>query len=251
MAGLTVERRGIEDILSGYQLFEVPMFAVFVGKDLKFSYRSEDQEAGIQFLSEQLQAIRASNGSGIYTLKVYNAVDKDGYISNATHYVGSFNFKVCEADPYFTAGRQQMIQGAPPVPDKMAEILNRMDQRMVEIEKRLDEEAVEEEERHPAISIMDGIGSIGEKYPWLQNKIDDLFLLGRTFFKKLNPMAEGKINGIDPSTMTPQQKVVAALDILHKADTDGKFPDRLLKLAELSINDPDMYQVMIKKLDLL
>jgi hypothetical protein len=90
--GLNVERRGVEDVMQGFQLYGVPCFSIWQTQNLKFAYGAGNIDDALRLLEDNLDALHHSQTAATYTLKAHTEADADGFISNKTKYIGSFNF---------------------------------------------------------------------------------------------------------------------------------------------------------------
>lgn len=145
MAGFNIDRRGIDSIMQGFELFSkgAKNFSVWQGKNLKFQSEIEDSE----LFHNNIEALRQAGSDSLFMIRFHKAADKDGFVTDKTPYISSFNFKVTdETKQMGTIGNSDFpIANASPILGKLEQIL----QNQSAIESRLnalEEEPDEEEE---------------------------------------------------------------------------------------------------------
>lgn len=228
--GANLDRRGIESVMSGYDM-QVDngncIYALFYGKDLKFSYKGPDPEGiGRSMLHDELKGLSQVGSNAIYTLKFYSEVPKNGIITNATPHEGSFNFKVndTELQPYtggaYVAGADRDIIGA--INDLKYEIA------------QLKQPATVDPELEPADKWMRLI-SQAMSIPIVEDLV-------RGIMKKTGmPLDESYQQQPSALAGATQDEFNEALKTLLAADKD--FPDVVVKLARMVINDRKTYDM--------
>lgn len=241
--GATIERRGVDDVVSGYNLYPDAMFSLWQGTALKFSHISDVKANGEDVLMQNLQAIEANGSNAIYTLCIHKEHDKDGYITKKTPVIGSFNFKLCDGvGNGMVQGMFPQYQGG----NTMQKILERLD----EMQKQLDEDSIQED-RHPAVAMAEQIAGVMERFPALQGFVANFIssLMGKPVQQQPH-----QISGLPEQPpvaqavpgMKPDEKLSTALKILLQVDKE--FPDNLLKLAGVAQKQPDTYAFLVNQL---
>lgn len=230
--GASIERRGVESVLQGYALVEATMYSVWAAKELKFTYTGTDDEEALRLLNENLQAIEHSGSVQIYTIRFHTETDSNGYISNKTNYVGSFNFKMTEREGYRAGVGSDVVPYSGGYGN--AAILQKLEQMQSEI-VALKQQQRDDEEDYEEPSVWDRVGAVANNLldqPFVQNIIMNIF----------GAKKEPSIAGV-PGNATPtdQDKINYAIQVLYKQDPD--FANNILKLASLAIDNPAKYKM--------
>lgn len=233
MAGRAIDRRGIQSIMEGVDLYRTPYISVWEGRVLKFSCTDNDMDSSADVLRNNLEAMLQSGTDALYTIRFHAKPDKDGYITDKTSATGSFNFKVSD-QPAMLAGIGMAgiggmdMRRAAPIPD---ERINAMESRLSAIEDSLDE--AEEPQDN-------GMGAIGAllNNPIVQ-QLAGVLLGGRA-------AAPAGIAGI-PNEQ--DEKINRAIPILKRhAPALG---DNLMSLAKLAEADPSKFNGLLSMLSML
>lgn len=177
--GINIERRGIDSVIQGFQLYGVPNFSVWLTKELKFAYTGNNMEEALSLLQQNLETIAQSGTVAVYTLRAHPGVDRDGFISNNTRYIGSFNFQMRSTDVPTTQGGREEYRREKSYNDRlMEERLERIEQALANLGTGAAAQG-EPLEDDIVIRRIDAIGSlpgVQEALPVLINGIMDKFL---------------------------------------------------------------------------
>lgn len=244
-----IQRRGIEDVVDGFGMYETPYFALWWSNNLMFSHCGADMNDALRMLQDNLAVLNSNGSSAVYTIKFYAGTGKDGRITRATDPVGQFNFRLNEHEERGTRAVGAVGAGN----DRWYQHLEEQNKQILEQNRLLQEQlaSIEEPDDEEA-DIMDKVGAIGEKYPWLQEHIKEGVTIIKAILNKTLGMnsetrhrATGQIAGVS-NDATPTEKVNAAIKILYKHNQ--QIGDDLLRLADLAENDPDTFNLALKKL---
>ncbi len=257
-----VERKGVEDTLNGFDLFQTPFFAVFHTKRMLFCFVDDDNEAARAFLIQQLQALEASGNTAVYTLKVYDEPTKKGQINESVPCCGSLCFRI--TDPMAglimntnTGKGQHPVQHV----DRYTLFLEqqlRTHQEETQLLRQeveaLKEITIEGKEEENNLGWIGDVAAAAEKYPKFADTVMDLLTMAKSFLSKQFPMSNqnntqqapgGAISGVRPG-LNPDDTFREAMNILYKVNPN--MTDDLVLLANMAANDPDMFQIALKKL---
>lgn len=222
----TVQLRNVPDVITAYENWDCPAFAIWNNKQLLFTYDREDAsvEEGSQLLQQWLELIERNGSAGIYTLAIYR--DQKKSITNSTPYNGSVNFQLNE---YNYNGQPGSLNG--PSDPGLKLIMDKMATMQLEMERIKNSKEEEEEEETDT----DAIGQITS-------------LLN-------HPVIAGLISAILPgnkqlpvSTMKPVSDPVApggtATRIAGMADTENDQVRIAEALKRLQAKVPDLPGMM-------
>lgn len=235
--------KGKEAILKAYMFNKVPAWAIFVDRIPMFSYKDDDLSTGEGFLAEAIDALTDCMGNGTYQLRIYEEVGPKG-ILNTTPFNYGFKFQLYPDDEYQDKFKGSTIAG---------------------LQRQIDElrsgEGEEEEEDN---SIMGKVGAYLKQRP----EIED-FLLQKIMgwvnnnFGPKNPMPANMagfptMEQTQPGQQPPRSSadLYNALSPTEKQNfdqaahvlmaNDPNVGTNLMKLANLLINNPAMYQQLTK-----
>lgn len=102
-----IEYKGIPAIIEGYTMHADKLknlkYALFQGRELKFSYNDANVDEGKNLLLQTLEYLKQSGTSAVYTIRFYD-LPKNGKVTSKDEYVSSFTFQV--NIPYYEVDRQ-------------------------------------------------------------------------------------------------------------------------------------------------
>lgn len=270
--------RDIDGVIEVWNMHKQPVFALFEGeKKLLFSCVEEDQEDRLSELKKYLNVIKTSGSYATFTIYFYEDPGKKTRITTATPYFGSLPFKLNTADGLEVA----QPGGRTGVPGNFnMELMNQVFASKLEImdmkyqeqirdlerrhEKELEDATAEEEERGiDEQDIMGRIGAAGEKYPWMQEHIKDGITILKSMVKKFTngvlgeETRGGHAMAGAPQGAAPNEKLQWAIKTMiayyhgkygGQENGDKEFSDDMERLANMCQGDPDLFDLMIKKL---
>lgn len=212
-----------EDVLTAFKRSGFSTWAITQHTQFMFQYCSADKEESGRMLAQHLEAIMDSGA--IYTLKVYKG---NALLDERTPCNGSFNFRLADYAETSFADRRAARHGG-----GNNEILSRLtaiDQRLKDIEEGEDDDDEEEDQ-------LGGIGTI-------LNTLKDPQIMGL-----IQMMMNG---GKKPAAIagTPEEKNAAlanALQVLQK--NDAKFPEHMVKLADISESNRVTFEMLLGMLE--
>lgn len=241
MAGNNLDRRGIDSILEGFNTFSEysPFFSVWQGKNLKFQSTDEDLQRGQDLLLSNLEALRQAGSDAIFTIRFHKTTDKDGFVTDKTPYVGSFNFKVAEA--------QQMGQLAGTETSSFHSIFSKLDQilqQQNEIQSRVAalEEYEEEEEDTKTNETMKLISGVAN-HPIGQMVIEKIV---GALMPKIAAQPNQQTVGLAGVPDDEDLKIDEAIERLKAVD--DQLGNDLLKLAAIAETQKGTFDFLIKQL---
>jgi hypothetical protein len=228
-----------------------PYYSIWQQGVIKFPGLAPDRSDALAQLKANIEGAAPNAGTSTYCFKLHPELDQDGYITNKTPVIGSFNFKLNEYTGY-TMGNVTTPPPANGAADQSAilapilEILRRQEERMEALEEQLYAEPKEEEEEDPTIveKIISGINAS----PQLSGLVDDLRGFVKIFIHKLVPAGpvQQQPNMTQSATMNDQEKVQYAFSILIPLLPD--LPDMLKRLADLATSDREAFDFVVKKM---
>lgn len=227
-----IQFRNAEQVVQGYQLREIPRFAIWQGKDaFIFKYDGDDMAVGADLLTQYLQAL--SEGTCIYTLRVY---DNDEKINSKTPYDGSFNFRLTEYQggsyPMAIAGRSDNV------------ILQKLAEMQAEINE-LKNQAPEAETDHPLgmIGHIMEMDIVKEALPVLLGKV-----IGGIMGDGEKEQVVTRLAGVPGADWREYSDTVTAdLDRIAKVASD--VPGLIGKLAALAEKKPNQFKMYLGMLN--
>lgn len=102
MSDTTVQFNGIQAVLKAYEYRNVPAWALFVRKQMLFTYAGDSMEEGEECLKQALEMM--SDSKATYTVKVYEDLPAGAKIKDTLPCDGSFNFRLND-EPVGYAGQ--------------------------------------------------------------------------------------------------------------------------------------------------
>ena len=250
MAGFNIDRRGIESIMQGFELFSkgAKNFSVWQNKNLKFQSEIEDSE----LFQNNIEALKQAGSDSLFMVRFHKAADKDGYVTDKTPYISSFNFKVTdETKQMGTIGGNEAAYGNP-ILGKLEQILqnqNAIESRLNALEQEPDED--DEEERKPTgiMGMIETIAATEQGQAMITNMIGAVM-------NKFLPIGNNKpilkqtagIAGI-PSETDNEEKILVAIERLKQHDEQlADDLDKLATLAETNTATFTMLLGMLRKM---
>lgn len=91
--------KGKEAILKAYMFNKVPAWAIFVDRIPMFSYEGDDLDTGEDFLEQAIDNLIECMGNGSYQLRVYKQISDKGILNNTPFNYG-FKFQLLKDDEY-------------------------------------------------------------------------------------------------------------------------------------------------------
>ena len=289
--------RDKDGVMANFELQGAPMFAIYEGsKPLTCCCEGEEEDRRKK-LSQYLDFMVQSGSTTNFDIRYYDECGKNGKVTNATPFFASLPFKVND-----TAQAQEMLSiksgnGAVSMNNdlmfklfdaKLENIKLMFDHQLQEKEKLIRdlEEALaaepdEEEEMVGSLGIVDQIGAIGDKHPWMQNIIKDLSSTinnlvngAKTKFTAMTekpvqmaglpPKPEGS-KSLDELLKWSQRSLIetyrqkhgvvygedgkptpATMEAMNKADAE--YVNDMVKLAEVAATKPNTFENAIKSL---
>lgn len=238
MATWRPELHTIEEVVGYYDQWDFPAYKVFAGNSPKmeycrFTYDGNDKGIGREKLLEALHSV-ASNfeNTNTYIIQILKPKGKTFEPYN------QITFQLNKPNNIFPA-----TVGAYNIPQNNQvnnEILSRL-RGLEEKLNQLEDEEDEEEEEPEEENILSGILSNPQMKQMLVGIVSSIF----NGNNKPKAMA-----GIPTETETTpdieEQKIQSAIEVLK--NNTPNLGDKLLKLAEMSINDPNQYKFLVKML---
>lgn len=149
--GKSVQFTQQDHVIEAYTLRGVPMFAIFQGSQLLTKYEGSDIDEGAELLSQFLQML--SGSAAIYTLAVYEEIEKGQRISIKTPYHGSFNFRFQDTTNF------QQVSGLGAINSQLQKLSQEIEQlRRERLQDELDSVAMPEPDQ--AENALDKIAGI-------------------------------------------------------------------------------------------
>ena len=276
MATPTIHRKGIEDIIRGFDAHaeNCPYYALFESRGEKpgmliYPYTGEDKERGREILAQNLETIEATGSTAIYLMRFYKVLDKNENITSRTEDSGAFRFRVLEPENksmlrYETIGNAPVIAG--PGQNNFLEFLIKERDILKEKNEELESENEQLKEDIRAmeaapqeggadLGVIGMIGEAGNRFPWMQNIVKDLgYIVAKATTRQNNEIPQA-IAGL-PSDATPDQRVNGAIGVLleyyvsqaqgNKAEGFSKFADDMELLAKMTVNPLDFNYAISK-----
>jgi len=268
--GSSIEWYGLEQLLSGYDLFTQNMnevyYSIWQAAALKYSYTNGNVDTGREMLQQQLAPVQANGGTAIYTICFHPALDKDGNITNKTEIIGSCNFRMNDAANYFAGNNKPQPVAAPAMHPQMSQIMDALKavteqqsaiiQRQQMLEDLMHEEPEEDEEEEEEENDM--LGKVRAVETTIQQSplLNDIYQHGRLALRIL-----AKKMGLDPSPLQPQHNTMAGTESATEQAADMRtvmtelvqtwpeLPGILQKLHHIMHTDRDTFDFVIKKVN--
>jgi hypothetical protein len=227
MATYKPELHSIESVMSYFDQYDDSAYQVFAGHKpeaayCRFTYTGNDKGIGREKLLEALQSVVSNpDNTNTYLLQILTSKGKK------MEPINSITFQLNKPNQYYPVANNHNSNN-----DLIIAKLNAIEQRINLIEE--DEEEEEEEENND-------LGALGNliNNPQLQT----LLMQGiMNIFNNKKPQMSA-VAGIPEDQ---NEKIKVALEVLQKNVPD--LGDKLLKLADMSVNESVKFQMLIKML---
>ena len=238
----SVDRRGIDSVIEGYNTFSEysPIYSVWQGRNLKFQFNDEDIQRGQDLLLSNLEAIRQTGSDAVFTIRFHTTKDKDGFISDKTPYVGSFNFKVSEPTNQLgnLAGAEYTSNS--PILSKLDKILdqqNELQSRIAALEEQDEDE--DEEKPNDIMGMLSGI---------MQTPVGQQIITGLlgAITKNIAPQQPAAKQVGLAGIPSEEEKIQDAIERLKTIDPE--IADDLQKLAHIAETQKGTFEFLVKNL---
>lgn len=272
--------RDIPGVLSVFEMQGSPIFSLWENnKDILFSFVGENEQERRDKLTEYLNLIKQSASHQQFTIKFHDEANKNGKVTNGTPVTGSLVFKLNENDDLQLVPKNQArvegTNGSIALLNQIFDaklqnmelrynhILEKKQEEVEHLQEQLDRAGEEEEDTDDddQMGLIGSIGKAGERYPWMQEHIKDIMTVAKSFLNKKFGIGEpdgARLAGVeDTSGMEPKEKLNKSIkELLEYYHTkygdpkagDANFANDIERLAKMAKTDPDLFDVMIKKL---
>jgi hypothetical protein len=243
-----VDRRGSEAILKGFELFSkgAKHYSVWAGKNMKFQAPIEEED----LFQDNIEALKQAASDGTFTVRFHKATDKDGFVTDKTPYISSYNFKVTdETKQMGTIGGNEAAYGNP-IFGKLEQIL----QNQNAIESRLnalegpgeDEEDFEEANPKGFLGLIENFAATEPGQQMISNMIGAMI---NKFMPLQNQPILKQTTGIAGIPRNDDEKISEAIERLQQHDEHlADDLDKLATLAETNTATFTMLLGMLRKM---
>lgn len=233
MATWKPELHTIESVLGYYDEYDFPAYRVYAGNSAKmeycrFTYDGNDKSIGREKLTEALQSvIQNAENTNTYIIQILKPKGK------VLEPYNQITFQLNKPNQMFPA-----VMGGYNYQPQNNQVNNEILSRLRGLEEKLEmlENDDEDDEDDQPNDMVSGL---------LNNPQVKNILFGM-LANVLTPQKPQGMAGIPDVKPTDDEKIKAAIEILKDKTPD--LADKLLKLAELSINNPSQYQWLVKML---
>ena len=232
--------KGKDAILRAYRFNKVAPWAIFVDRIPMFSYEEFDLGEGEDFLEQAIDNLVECMGNGTYQLRVYKEVSSKGILNNTPFNFG-FKFQLLDDEQYEARdGSGSTIAG--------------LRKRLEALEGGGGEDAEEEDKSFGA-----QLGRMLGRPEVQEFVLQKIFGFVNTVFAPKNPMPA---NMAGFTSMDTQQQPPTSAELYNALAqeekqnfdqaayilmaNDPKVGTNLMKLANLLMNNPAMYQSLTK-----
>lgn len=244
----SIQFKGIDKVVTAYINNDVPIFALFCGRQLLTKYEGEDIQEGANFLREFLENL--DKGSATYALCVYE--DPGTKVKSNTPYDGSFNFKL-EEKPY----PSQSITGLDErVNNRVADLENKFNLLMQKLDEQ-DKEELEESAPGGLGAVLNGLlenpeiqRAIASRVIGLVDKIlpapaadPGLRAVPSEGLGKVGSVQNGPAQQVNQLTSSEIDRLNQAIEILAKHDQ--LLGSHLAKLALVAETEPGKFKMIL------
>lgn len=239
----SVDRKGIDSVIEGYNTFAEysPIYSVWQGRNLKFQFNDEDIQRGQDLLLNNLEAIRQTGSDAVFTIRFHTTKDKDGFISDKTPYVGSFNFKVSEPTNQLGNLAGADYTSNSPILSKLDKILdqqNELQSRIAALEEQ-EEDEEDEPKNNSVMGLISGIMETPIGKQLIENAIGALF-------KNIAPQQPAPKQVGLAGIPSEEEKIQDAIERLKTIDPE--IADDLQKLAHIAETQKGTFEFLVKNL---
>lgn len=244
MAGFNIDRRGIDSIMQGFELFSkgAKNFSVWQGKNLKFQSEIEDSE----LFHNNIEALRQAGSDSLFMIRFHKSADKDGFVTDKTPYISSFNFKVTdETKQMGTIGGNEAAYGNPII-GKLEQILqnqNAIESRLNALEEPGEEdEDFEEAKPKGFLGLIENFAATEPGQQMISNMIGAMI---NKFMPLQNQPLMKQTTGIAgiPGETDNEEKILVAIERLQQHDE--QLADDLEKLATLAETNTATFTMLL------
>ena len=252
MAAYNVDRRGVDSISQGFETFgnHAQFYSVWQGKNMKFQSKIED--SGL--FHENIEALKQAGSDALFTVRFHGKPDKDGFVTDKTPYISSFNFKVIdETKQLGTIGAANGAYGDPNVNSKLDLILknqNEQESRIAALEEEPDED--EEEKPKGFLGVIETIAATEQGQAIITNMIGTLLnkFMPATNTPILKPTSgiagipeDDEESAIVHEYAKEQNRLWKAIERLQSKD--GHFVEDLEKLADMAEKNTITFNMLL------
>jgi hypothetical protein len=232
---------GVDPVIAWYRDMapdDAPYYSVWDGRYLKFSYSGDDKDKGCEILLLNLSAAEQSKASSVLVLRLHQELSKGMFVNDRTPYFSSMSFRCVGVESDALAMYNLSGNAA----------LGRIEERL----KRL-EGGTSETKQEGAMGFINGLLENPQVGPLVaQAGIGAIMGLINKFLPGILPAAPGAPP--PPVMQTPAIGSIQdsvhdfdwAMDTMEKVDPD--IEKHIVKLAELSEKNPDLFKMLISQL---
>lgn len=243
--GVSVDRRGSDSVIQGFELYEVPCFSVWQGsgkqQQLKFAYSGNDIGEAVALLQQNLEALEDSGSVATYTLKAHSGPDPDGYISNGTKYIGSFNFCMRGEN---TPARQHYEGAGGRVPGVPYQVQKQLDELQAKLDAVLNRPIEPDDDEEDDVFVR-RVGAVSDAIGQIPGAPDIIAGLAQRFLGIEIPVSgmagvpAGDLEGLDELDQV----------ILQLRGHDPKLTLHLQQLLKIAENNPGQFRMLLGMLE--
>lgn len=227
--GSSIQFTSREQVQSAFdEQDDLPNFGIFQRSQLVFKYTGGNKDEGSEYLGKILTSLEQSQSIAVYTLALYEKKVERPTVSN---YDCAIGFRLRNEAVGYVPGMGSPAQVFP-------EIIQQLKDLRKEIEE-LKQQREEEDDDNDQPTTLETVTGLLEN-PAIQNLINGLM--------SKSTKQTASLSGV-PDNATEDQKLAAAIQVLRIADP--QLSDHLLKLAELSQNNPKKFQAILSTVELL
>lgn len=298
--------RDVNAVISHFEGVGKPPFAIFEENKILIPCIDPAPKERLRILKEYLQFMKDSGSGGKFEIRYYQDLPDGKKPTNSSEYFASLPFKVVD-EGNIAGGFQNSSRSEPANMMNNFQFMNQLfDSKLATLElkyqhmlEKKDDEIRDLEEEIRDIyknddgvgrlgAIMDTIGAVGDKHPWMQNAINNTMNTLNTFVNgartKLSSMTERPVSmaGVPPkpadndlmknlrwsqdtliatyrekygAKVTPEGALIDlgsdAANSANKAamqQADGQYVADMVKLAEVASTKPNTFENAIKSL---
>ena len=239
MATHKPELHSMDAVLSYFDQFDNPGYQVFAGTNPKpdycrFTYTGQDKGIGREKLQEALLAVANNpDNTNTYLLQILQEKGKK------FEPINSITFQLNKySSPMYPAVMQGMNNNY--VNNEILSKLKALEEKITSLEA--DEEDEEDEDDNNNNDFLSGIMKNPQVQSMFMGFINNLFQPKKAQAMAGIPETENKL----PIEATEEEKINTAIEILAKNTTN--LGDKLLKLAQMSIENPSQYYMLVRLL---
>ena len=224
-----------------------PLFGVFQGKQLLFSYSGDDMDKAIEKLTENVSIGEQSDNQSILSLRLYKTAGKEGFIVEKTPYSQSILFCCTDKEPQVMGGydrpnfntrTDKIMQTL----DEMKLLLAPVAQRMNDLEERLND--LEDSKPKGIQGAISGLIENPQVQGLLINKLMGLFGMDDT---KRIPQA---MAGVETTARMDDKRIHDAVERLQ-AICGNELPVVLELIAKFGEQNRPAFDETVKQLKTL